>query len=165
MNGEHLAAVCGLYCGACRLYRAWSDNNQKGLEEIYQRMSSRQQMTRDNLQCDGCLAQGHLTPWCRQCAIRLCPDDKPGVTRCSDCSDFPCSRITTFNNDGMRHHAEVLANLCRQREIGVNEWLREQDKRWRCPHCQAPVDWYAQSCFRCGIPQPDRLPSPPQDKK
>ena len=31
---ESLAAVCGLYCGACALYRARRDNNPQRLEEI-----------------------------------------------------------------------------------------------------------------------------------
>ena len=166
MEGEHLVAVCGLYCGACSIYRAWRDNNRERLEEMRQGMSSRGQVvTLDDLQCDGCLGQGHRTPFCQQCAIRLCPNDKPGVTRCSDCPDFPCSRITDFNNDGMRHHAEVLDNLRRMQETGLEAWLREEEERWRCPHCQAPVDWYARSCFQCGTEQPYRLPPLPRDQK
>ena len=31
---EPLAAVCGLYCGACALYRARRDNDPQSLEEI-----------------------------------------------------------------------------------------------------------------------------------
>jgi len=166
MKGEQLAAVCGLYCGACRIYRAWQDNNQELLEEIRQNMSSRgTTYNLEDLRCDGCLGVGNLTPYCRECPIRLCPDNRPGITRCSDCPDFPCSRITDFNNDGMRHHAEVLANLRRLQEIGLEAWLEQEDKRWRCPQCQAEVDWYAKTCFRCGAIQPRRLPTLPRDKK
>ena len=165
MEGQGLAAVCGLYCGACRIYRAWQDNNQQLLEETQQNMSSRGATNLEDLRCDGCLGQGNLTPWCQQCEIRRCPDDKPGVTRCSDCPEFPCSRITAFNNDGMRHHAEVLDNLRRLQEIGVENWLRDEEERWRCPQCQAPVDWYSRSCFQCETPQLHRLPSLPRDQK
>ncbi len=165
MEGEELVAVCGLYCGACRLYRAWHDNLAERLEEMRQRMSSRGQVTLDDLHCDGCLAQGHLAPYCQECKIRLCAANKPGVTRCSDCPDFPCSLITDFNNDGMRHHAEVLQNVRHQREIGVDEWLQEQYERWRCAFCGISLDWYARSCFRCQTSQPYRLPSLPRDKK
>ncbi|MFC1965698.1 DUF3795 domain-containing protein [Chloroflexota bacterium] len=166
MESEHLAAVCGLYCGACRIYRAWCDNNQDLLQEILKNMSSRGMASSlDDLRCDGCLGGGQLTTFCRQCAIRLCPDDKPDVTRCSDCPDFPCSRISDFNNDGMRHHAEVLDSLRRLQEIGLEAWLKREEKQWRCPQCQAEVDWYARTCFQCGVEQPYRLPTLPRDEK
>lgn len=164
MPQEHLAAVCGLYCGACVIYRALHDNNQTRIEEFLPDISSRLGATNDNLQCDGCLSGGRLTKYCQHCAIRLCSIDKPGVTRCSDCPDFPCPLVTDFNNDGMRHHAEVLDNLQRMREIGVTAWLTEQEERWRCSHCGAPVEWYARPCFQCGTPQPRRLPSLPKDQ-
>jgi len=165
MEGEHLAAVCGLYCGACSLYRARRDDNPQRLEELVKTMSERWQVKPEEIDCDGCLAGGRLMPYCRQCKMRLCAAEKPGVTRCSDCPDFPCSLITDFNNDGMRHHAEVLDNLRRLQEIGVEAWLKKEEERWRCPQCGTPVDWYAQTCFRCGTEQPYRLPSLPREQK
>jgi len=126
-------------------------------------MSERWQVKPEEINCDGCLGGGLLTPYCRDCKIRLCAAEKPGVTRCSDCPDFPCSLVTDFNNDGMRHHAEVLENLRRMQEIGLEAWLKKEEERWRCPQCQAPVDWYAQTCFKCGTEQPYRLPSLPRD--
>ncbi len=165
MAGEHLVAVCGLYCGACRLYRAWADDNHTVLEEVHQRMSARAPVTMDDLHCDGCLAHGRLTPYCRECQMRRCAEAKPGVSRCSDCPDFPCPTITAFNNDGLRHHAEVLDNIRHLHAIGVEAWLKEQAERWRCLQCGTPVDWYARTCFHCGATQPYRLPPLPRDKK
>ena len=166
MGKDHLAAVCGLYCGACVIYRVRRDGNAERLEQLVEAMKAIEPANHlDNLQCDGCLAGGRLTPYCQKCLIRICPDDKPGVERCSDCPDFPCSRITAFNNDGMRHHAEVFENLRRMNEKGVIAWLEAEEKRWLCPQCQAPVDWYARSCFHCGTQQPRRLPKLPADKK
>lgn len=164
MKDEGLAAVCGLYCGACRMYRAWRDNNQKLLEEIAESMTSRGVSNVDEIKCDGCRAGGRLTPFCQRCEIRVCPQQKTGVTTCADCPDFPCSRITGFNNDGMRHHAEVLENLRRMHEMGIEAWVKAEEERWRCPQCHAPVDWYARTCFKCGATQPYRLPSLPRDK-
>jgi hypothetical protein len=165
MEETYLAAVCGLYCGACIIYRAQKDGNHQAIEQIAGRMSSFITVKPEELQCDGCLAGGRLTPYCQQCAIRVCPDKKPGVTRCSDCPDFPCSLITDFNNDGLRHHAEVLDNLRKIAGAEVENWLASERKRWSCPHCGSPTDWYAKTCFHCGTAQPRRLPSLPRDKK
>jgi hypothetical protein len=161
---EHLAAVCGLYCGACSLYRARRDDNPQRLEEILRAMTERWNVEEDEIECDGCLGGGRLTPYCRDCRMRLCAEEKQDVTRCSDCSDFPCSMITDFNNDGMRHHAEVLENLRRMREIGVEKWIAAEEERWSCPGCGIQVDWYARTCFKCDATQPYRLPNLPRDE-
>ena len=167
MELEELVAVCGLYCGACPVYRVRQDNNQEGLEEIRQNMSQRQgrEVSLDEVWCDGCLSGGRLSSFCQKCEIRLCAAGKPGVTRCSDCSDFPCDRIIAFNNDGVRHHAEVLDNVRRQQELGFEEWLQLEYERWRCEQCGVSLEWYSKSCPRCKTAQPYRLPSLPRDKK
>lgn len=165
MTNEHLAAVCGLYCGACGLYRARHDNNPEQLEEIIKTVSERWGIPAEEEDCDGCLSGGKLSPYCRTCPIMRCPSTTIGVKRCSDCPHFPCTMITSFNNDGVRHHAEVFANIKRQREIGVAAWLKEQEQRWQCQGCGTPMAWYTRVCYKCGKSQPYRLPSLPRDKK
>jgi hypothetical protein len=158
MSGENLVAVCGLYCGACEMYRADHDDNEQKSREMLKQFSARfGKLTLDQLQCDGCLGEGNLTPWCSQCAIRLCPNQKTGVTRCSDCADFPCSRITDFNNDGMQHHAEVLENLRCIRQTGIKKWAKSEEDRWRCPSCQTELSWYDKACPHCGAARSRRL--------
>jgi hypothetical protein len=157
---EPLAAVCGLYCGACALYRATRDNHSQRLEEVLKTWK----LPEGETQCDGCLGGGALTSYCRDCKMRLCAGERPGVTRCGDCSDFPCDRITDFNNDGMRHHAEAIENLKHMQEIGAEKWILEQEERWRCPECHVQVHWYERTCFSCGVKQPYRLPRLKRDK-
>ena len=157
---EPLAAVCGLYCGACALYRARRDNDANRLEEILKAWN----MPEGESYCDGCLGGGVLTPYCRDCKMRQCAEEKPGVTRCGDCPDFPCHLITDFNNDGMRHHAEALENLVHMHDIGAEKWIHEQEERWRCPECRAQMHWYERSCYLCGVAQPYRLPKLNRDK-
>lgn len=163
MEGEHLVAVCGLYCGACTLYRTRRDNNPQQLEELQRNLSQRGQEV--TLDCDGCLSGGRLTPYCQECKMRLCAAEKPEVTRCSDCAEFPCSLINNFNDDGIRHHAEVIDNLRQIQQTGTEVWLKEQQERWSCPQCGTPMDWYARTCFKCEAEQPYRLPKLPRDKR
>jgi len=160
---EHLVAVCGLYCGACGLYRATKDDNEHS-EEIKRATSERWGVSEDEVGCEGCLGGGMLTPYCRACRMRACAEDKAGVSRCSDCVDFPCHMVTDFNSDGARHHAEVLDNLREIQKIGAEEWAAAQEKRWRCPKCDVQVDWYARTCYSCGESQPYRLPKLPSDE-
>src|SRR4030043_477724 len=159
MNRENSIAACGLYCGACEMYRADHDNNEVKSQALLQQFNARGgTLSSDDLKCDGCLEQGTLTPWCKQCNIRLCTRRKAGETRCSpDCPDFPCSLLTNFANDGMTHHVEVLDNLRQLEKMGIKKWAEKEEKRWLCPQCKTPMSWYYQTCHKCGTERSKKL--------
>jgi hypothetical protein len=162
---EHLAAVCGLYCGACTLYRARRDDDPERLKEILADGAERYQVSEDMINCDGCLGGGMLTPYCQACGMRHCAEERPDATRCADCPDYPCDKITDFKNDGVRHHAEVFDNLEHLRVIGAEKWIVEQVEKWSCSECGKPSNWYARVCYSCGATQPYRLPKLPRDER
>jgi hypothetical protein len=156
---ENLVATCGLYCGACPIYLDTQSKSDQKTKEFMQQLGSKQtNVKREDLQCDGCLGKGQLISFCAKCAIRSCAEGKK-VSRCSDCSEFPCSRITNFNNDyGMLlHHSEVLSNLRHIREMGIKDWAKSEQERWRCPKCQNQISWYDKACSKCGAKRSDRL--------
>ncbi|HEY90562.1 MAG TPA: DUF3795 domain-containing protein [Dehalococcoidia bacterium] len=157
MEGEHLGAVCGLYCGACTLYRARHDYERKDLDDFFNNLAERWNVPVEEVTCEGCLSDGPISPYCRDCKIKQCAAEKEGITRCSDCPDFPCDLITRFNNDGVAHHSEVLKNIERQQKIGIYEWLQEEFERIRCQYCGVSQDWYAQNCHRCGTKSPTKI--------
>ena len=155
---ENLVAVCGLYCGACPMYLATQSNDEEKLKAMLKQFSNGPaKLKTEDILCDGCIGNGRIASFCRDCAMRKCPDDKQDVTRCSDCQDFPCSRITDFNNDGMPHHAEVLNNIRKIKEMGIKQWAKYDEERWRCPKCKSPMAWYDSKCSKCGEPRSDKL--------
>jgi hypothetical protein len=163
---ENLVAVCGLYCGACPMYIATQTNDEQKQSALLKQFSSGpMKFKMEDLLCDGCIGNGRVASFCRSCPIRSCPADKQNVARCSDCPDFPCSRISNFNNDGMLHHAEVLQNLRQIREMGIQKWAKYEEERWRCPQCRMPMSWYDSKCSKCGTPRSERLFPLPQANK
>lgn len=158
MAGEKLVAPCGLYCGACPMYMATQENNQQRLDSLMQQFSaSKMQLKLEDVQCDGCIGGGRVAAFCRRCAMRSCAEGKTNVTRCSDCPEFPCSKITGFNNDGMTHHAEVLENLRQIKEMGIIKWTQNEQDRWRCPQCRGRLSWYDKACTKCGTKRSEKL--------
>jgi hypothetical protein len=162
----HLAAVCGTYCGACPAYIA----KHSGDEQIKMRLQKRSspppmkaQKTipdprwMDGILCDGCLSGGQIASHCQHCAIKACAANKQNVIRCSDCKELPCYRITNMINTGLLHRAEYLPNLEKIREMGVQEWVKYEEERWRCPRCGLPMSWYDAECIGCGEPRSERL--------
>jgi len=160
---ENLVAVCGLYCGACPMYLATQSKDEEKQEALLKQFSAGpSKLKMEDILCDGCIGNGRIASFCRNCAMRLCPNDKQNVTRCSDCQDFPCSRITDFNNDGMPHHSEVLKNLRQIKEMGIQEWAKYDEERWKCPQCKSPMAWYDSKCSACGAPRSENLFALPQ---
>jgi hypothetical protein len=150
MEGTHLASVCGMYCGACPVYRVRHDTERKSAERILQRLSEQLEVPVEEVTCEGCLHEGRSSIAANRCEIAQCAASKPGVIRCSDCPDFPCDLITSQCNSGVPHHSNGLRNILRQQQIGVYEWCQEEYERIRCMYCGVSLDWYARTCHRCG---------------
>lgn len=151
-NRERLVASCGLFCGACRVYVARKRDDKKRLEQIAREYATRRRRPVEliDLVCEGCLSD-RVAFFCGECSLRSCAVEK-GVYRCARCQDFPCQEIINFNDDGRPHHSEVLNNIERQKEIGINKWIEEQNERWSCSNCGCPVDWYTNECPECNTP-------------
>jgi len=153
-KNENLVAPCGLYCGACSGYlttQGYRDNRASGSG------GGKPKPSGESMLCDGCLGGGRVLAHVTKCAIRTCAESKTKTRRCSECAEFPCSRITDFNNDGMQHHSEVLANLRQLRTMGIKDWTKHEEERWTCPKCQTKLSWYDAECPKCKTPRSDKL--------
>jgi hypothetical protein len=167
IDKEHLAAACGTYCGACPAYIAKHNEEKQNIIKQQKRFSSEPRKTlkgvppsnwMDGLLCDGCLSGGMLPGHCQHCAIRKCAENKQNDSRCSDCEELPCAHITNLINMGhYLHRKEYLPNLKKIREMGVQEWVKYEEERWRCPQCGLPMSWYDAECAGCGEPRSERL--------
>ena len=166
-NGEHLAAACGTYCGACPAYLAKHGEDAE-IKKKRQKISSSGPTKAlkgippsnwmNGLLCDGCLSGGQLAAHCQRCNIRLCALNKQKNSRCSDCEELPCNRITNLMNMGnYLHRDEYLPNLEKIREMGVQKWVQYEEERWRCPQCGLPMSWYDAECIGCGTKRSAQL--------
>ncbi|MRR09664.1 DUF3795 domain-containing protein [bacterium] len=139
--GYRFDTYCGLYCGACEVLRA----NREG--RIAQ-TAKRWRMKPGDIVCHGCKSPV-VSVYCRKCGIKSCAIAKR-VDDCTSCGKFPCRKLSSLSNDGVSHHAVVLANLANKAVSGTRAWLRQQDRRWRCQSCGRRFSWYAKKCGSCG---------------
>ena len=163
---EYLAAACGTYCGACPAYIAKHSEDEQIKMKLQKRLPSGPMNAKiegfvnymNNQRCDGCLSGGMLAGHCQRCDIRLCAANKQTVTRCCDCEELPCHRITDLINQGdYSHRQEYLPNLEKIRQMGVQEWIKYEQERWRCRRCGLPISWYDAECAGCGEPRSEQL--------
>jgi hypothetical protein len=160
MEGEHLASACGIYCGTCTIYRIRHDPDRKDADSVLKEFAERFNLPVEGVYCEGCLSEGPHSPFCAECEIRRCAMTTNGVTRCADCSNFPCGLLIKFSNDGVPHHRDVIKNIRRQQKIGAYEWCQEVHEQIRCQFCGVSLDWYAQICHRCGTRNTTRITGP-----
>jgi hypothetical protein len=107
MDKPILAAPCGLYCGVCGDY---VNGECHGC----------------GCRCGRCAGDHHA----RSCDIAKCAKSK-GFQTCAQCEDLPCTRVIQFTCDPVwRTHAACIEDLRRQKRIGVQAWLKEQETYW-----------------------------------
>ncbi len=138
-----LAGICGAYCGACPVYRAWVEQDTPRLEALALSLHT----TPERLLCTGCRSPATFC-FGGDCEIKGCAQ-KRGVAFCPDCADYPCDRIRQFQA-GAPYRVAMSRDARRIHEVGWYRWLQEQDARWRCPGCDAKVDAASATCARCG---------------
>lgn len=77
------------------------------------------------MNCMGCRYEEELV---NDCPTRSCAINKD-LLHCGECEEFPCSELSDFYQDGVPHHELALQNILRIRDIGIEMWLVEQEKR------------------------------------
>jgi len=142
---RELLAPCGLYCGVCSIYIAHRDNNVRFKEKllpVYKAFAK----DIDDISCTGCLSDGIVFPVCRVCSIKKCTKEK-GIEGCHQCDDFPCKFI---NNFPVRVAKKVMQRtIPHWREVGANQFVEDEEKRYICPNCANPLFRGAKRCNKC----------------
>jgi len=140
MNSE-LLAPCGLYCGVCGVYVATRDDNQK----LKGKLAKAYGVELDQVACRGCLS-GEIFVYCRTCGIRACVMEK-GYDGCHECHEFPCKLIDDFPIPvGKR---VILRSVPERKRLGTEKWVKEEEKRYICPHCGGRLFRGARRCANC----------------
>lgn len=124
-------APCGVFCGACPSF---------------------------NKTCLGCASeskeQTRTSKW--SCKIRDCCYNIEEKSFCIDCSQFPCKKnrkklYDTHPGDAkFRYRHEIPEIFGKMKEMGIEDYLKYQKRRWSCPYCGGIVHFYHYKCSKCG---------------
>jgi hypothetical protein len=97
---------CGVYCGACRIYCATRDKDQKFIEKFIKKLiggyegMGLEKISEEDVQCEGCRSE-NVSIVCRTCSVRDCTQEK-GYSGCHECDDFPCQFIKEIISSNFR---------------------------------------------------------------
>lgn len=137
-----MAAVCGLYCGACSLYIGTTEEPER-LEALAARFG----LSAEAARCYGCRSDKRF-PHCDSCRMSACAAER-GIDFCSQCGDYPCDHLKAFQAE-RPHRIELWNDLDRIGAAGCEEWLGEVREQYRCPECRTINSAYDLKCRTCG---------------
>jgi len=130
---KDLIAPCGMNCGICSAYLAYSRNIPRKKGKI--------------VHCIGC------RPRNKQCALlkKYCTKLKDGkIGFCFECSDFPCYRLSRLDKRYRKNFGmSMIENLKEIRSEGIDEFLKNQREKYRCPKCGGVTSIHNKKCFDC----------------
>ncbi len=146
-------SYCGIYCGACEIIHAQTEEDKKRVIGMFQSELPGWEATPDQMRCDGCKSDAPFVN-CRGCRIKDCVKEK-GVDFCSECDEFPCAiheqyQLASQTFRILRHLRFNIQNLRDIRSMGLENWVEDQKAKWRCSRCGEPFSWYAEKCRNCG---------------
>ena len=139
-----MVTYCGLYCGLCsniartpKQAAALLDTMVKdgwewwGTDEQKAFVAELRKLTKIPEGFTGCRGGTCGDPGC---VIRKCAAEKR-VEICTHCEEYPCSRF-----DGLaKRYPTLLADGKRQKEIGLEKWIAEQEDRAKTGFCYADI--------------------------
>lgn len=145
MQDNKLVGRCGLYCGACGIYRAYKDDG-----EYLTRLAKHFKCPEEKVRCEGCQA---LTPdcWGNECKIVQCLKSK-GYEFCYECSLYntrSCEKYEKLAKGYLEDNVDIRTNLEKIKSGKTEEWLKESEERFRCPHCRKPLPTGSKRCYHC----------------
>jgi hypothetical protein len=128
-----LIAPCGMNCGVCKSFLAFS----RGVPQEKGKVTH----------CVGCRPRG------KNCYIkRGCPKlRKKEVEFCFECNDLPCKNLAHLDKRYReRYSTNLVGNLKELQEKGMEQFLEDQKSRFRCTNCGDVVSVHDNKCYTCG---------------
>ena len=117
-----LIGACGLYCGECEVYVAFSEGDAEKQQEIAESISRQfgAEVGPEQIVCGGCRGPEEIS-FCAGCKIRPCAV-KRGFVTCAECDEMDaCETLGAFLKTDMGKAARQ--GLLSIKELGLEVWL------------------------------------------
>jgi hypothetical protein len=130
---KELIAPCGMNCGICSAYLAYSHHIPKKKGKISH--------------CIGC------RPRNKQCAFlkkgcEILKNNK--IDFCYKCRKFPCDNLKRIVKSYIRrYNYSVIDNLIFIKENGLDEFMLKEENQHRCTQCGDTICVHNKKCYSC----------------
>jgi predicted enzyme related to lactoylglutathione lyase len=127
---EELIAPCGMNCRICLGYFGYTASGK-----------------RRKMKCIGCKTRDKSCAFLKKYCKKL---TKKEVDYCYECSDFPCSHLEKIDKEYReRYNMSMIENLKYIRDNGMESFLKQQERKYRCPECGGVICVHNGICYSC----------------
>lgn len=131
-----LIAPCGMNCGICKAYLAFTHGTPRQRGKV--------------TYCAGC------KPRAKNCYIkRGCKKlTRHEIQFCYECSNMPCKNLAHLDaRYRQRYSMSIVENQKTLKAKDMDQFLKEQAEKYRCPSCGDVVSVHDGKCYACGYKQ------------
>ncbi len=134
-SAQALIAPCGMNCALCASHLALRyDVKSKGVHIPY---------------CRGCQLRDKQCAFLKKQCSRL---KLKQVQYCYECPAFPCKNLRGLDTRYRSlFHMSMIENLQYIQDYGIQQFLEEEQKRWKCPACGEVLCCHNGLCFQCNV--------------
>lgn len=103
--------------------------------------------------CPGCREDSNNKPNnCVRCSIKNCIElIEHNYIYCYECKKYPCKRLEHLDNRyKTNYNFSMINNLNYIREKGIDEFIKEDKKKWICEKCGGIICVHRGYCSNCG---------------
>ncbi|MFA5364120.1 MAG: DUF3795 domain-containing protein [Candidatus Bathyarchaeia archaeon] len=125
-----MVACCGNNCGTCVAYFGYTMTGKKRKHA-----------------CAGCWSRDGLCAFIKQKCNKLATNQ---VRYCFECSGFPCDTLETLDERYKEKYGiSVVENLKFIQSNGMDEFLKREQQKWKCPTCGGVICVHTKRCYAC----------------
>ena len=127
---SELIAPCGADCRVCVAYFGYTMNNKERKHP-----------------CPGCRFRGSLCAFIKKHCSQLATNQ---IEYCFECQVFPCEKLEALDKRYRKKYGmSMIENLNFIRDNGVEQFLKIEAERWKCPNCGGVICVHNKTCYSC----------------
>jgi hypothetical protein len=125
-----LIAPCGMNCAICVAFFGYTMNGKKRKHP-----------------CNGCRSRASRCAFIKKDCDQLATGQ---IDYCFECTDFPCENLKTLDaRYRVKYRMSMIDNLKYIQKNGVDQFLKKEQERWRCPTCGELICVHNEICYTC----------------
>ncbi len=129
-----LIAPCGMNCGICKAYLAHTHDAPRKRGKV--------------THCAGCIPRGKNCYVKRGCSKLR----RHEIQSCSQCDTVPCIKLAHLDKRYReRYDMSMVENIKELKTKGMDAFLEDQQRKYRCPNCGKMICVHDRKCYSCGF--------------
>ncbi len=128
---KELIAPRGMNCSICSKYLAYVNNLKRS-------------------QCMGCRPRNKRCTYLFEKCTGINKTSKSDAVFCFECSQYPCKEINRMDDRyRANYNMSLKSNLDNINKRGIDKFIKEQYKKYRCSKCGGLISIHNRKCFKC----------------